>query len=62
MPAMKRIVVDLDGREYQRLRERAQAEDRDAHQQARHIVRQVLQEETGDSQRQTPGDNTEVAR
>jgi len=45
MPAMKRIVVDLDGREYQRLRDRALDQDRDPHQEARHIVRQVLQEE-----------------
>jgi plasmid stability protein len=45
MAAMKRIVVDLDGGEYQRLRQRAQDEDRDAHQESRHIVRQVLQEE-----------------
>ncbi len=42
MAAMKRIVVDLDGGEYQRLRDRALDQDRDPHQQARHLLRQAL--------------------
>ncbi len=39
---MKRIIVELDGGEYQRLRELALDQDRDAHQHARFLLRQAL--------------------
>ena len=42
---MKTVVVALPADEYKRLAERAEASDRDPHQQARHLIRQALTEQ-----------------
>jgi hypothetical protein len=42
MAVNRHVVVSLDAQEYRALQERARQEDRDAHQQARHLVRQAI--------------------
>jgi len=42
MAVNRHVVVSLDAQEYRALQERARQEDRDAHQQARHLIREAI--------------------